>query len=49
MFQRLNGYSINDSIFSTGYDIYDPFGCPAYYRSRHTFPTKKEATSVVIE
>ena len=48
MFQRLNGYSMNDSIFSTGYDIYDPFGCPAYYRSRHSFPTKKEAINAIF-
>ena len=48
MFQRLNGYSMNDSIFSTGYDIYDPFGCPAYYRSRHSFPTKKEAINAIL-
>ena len=48
MFQRLNGYSMNDSIFSTGYDIYDPFGCPAYYRSRHTFPTRKEAINAIL-
>ena len=48
MFQRLNGYSINDSIFSTGYDIYDPCGCPDYYRSRHTFPTRKEAINAIF-
>ena len=48
MFQRLNGYSMNDSIFSTGYDIYDPFGCPAYWRSRHTFPTRKEAINAIF-
>ena len=48
MFQRLNGYSINDSIFSTGFDIYDPCGCPAYYRTRHTFPTKGEAINAIL-
>ena len=48
MFQRLNGYSMNDSIFSTGYDIYDPSGCPAYYKSRHSFPTKKEAINAIL-
>ena len=48
MFQRLNGYSMNDSIFSTGYDIYDPSGCPAYYRTRHTFPTKAEAINAIF-
>ena len=48
MFQRLNGYSMNNSIFSTGFDIYDPYGCPAYYRSRHTFPTKKEAINAIL-
>ena len=48
MWQRLNGYSMNDSIFSTGYDIYDPFGCPAYYKSRHSFPTKKEAINAIF-
>ena len=48
MFQRLNGYSMNDSIFSTGYDIYDPCGCPAYYKTRHTFPTKGEAINAIL-
>lgn len=48
MSQKLNGYSMMDSIFSTGYDIYDPCGCPAYYRSRHTFPTKKEAINAIF-
>ena len=48
MWQRLNGYSMNNSIFSTGYDIYDPYGCPAYYKSRHSFPTKKEAINAIL-
>jgi hypothetical protein len=48
MYQKLNGYSINDSIFGIGYDIYDPYGCPAYYRSRHSFPTKKEAINAIL-
>ena len=48
MWQKLNGYSINDSIFSTGFDIYDPCGCPAYWRSRHTFPTKKDAIYAIL-
>ena len=48
MLQRLNGYSMNDSIFSTGFDIYDPYGQPAYYRSRHTFPTRKEAINAIF-
>jgi|TARA_R100000458_G_scaffold58279_1_gene65974 hypothetical protein len=48
MSQKLNGYSMMDSIFSTGFDIYDPSGCPAYYRSRHSFPTKKEAINAIL-
>ena len=48
MWQRLNGYSMTNSIFSTGYDIYDPSGCPAYYKSRHSFPTKKEAINAIL-
>ena len=48
MWQRLNGYSMNDSIFSTGFDIYDPYGQPAYYRSRHTFSTKGEAINAIF-
>ena len=48
MYQKLNGYIIMDSIFSVGYDIYDPSGCPAYYRSRHTFPTRKESINAIL-
>ena len=48
MFQRLNGYSMMNTIFGTGFDIYDPYGQPAYYRSRHTFPTKKEAINAIF-
>ena len=48
MFQRLNGYSMMNSIFGTGFDIYDPYGQPAYYRSRHTFPTKGEAINAIL-
>tara|TARA_R100001086_G_scaffold145803_1_gene77114 strand:- start:305 stop:481 length:177 start_codon:yes stop_codon:yes gene_type:complete len=48
MWQRLNGYSINDSIWLSGYDIYDPCGQPAYYKTRHTFPTKAEAINAIF-
>ena len=48
MFQRLNGYSMMNSICGTGFDIYDPYGQPAYYRSRHTFPTKGEAINAIF-
>ena len=48
MSQKLNGYSMMDSIFSTGFDIYDPSGCPAYHRSRHSFPTKKDAIYAIL-
>ena len=48
MYQKLNGYQMINSIFSTGFDIYDPSGCPAYYRTRHTFPTKGEAINAIF-
>ena len=48
MFQRLNGYSMMNSIYGTGFDIYDPYGQPAYYRSRHTFSTKGEAINAIF-
>ena len=37
-----------NSIFGTGFDSYDPCGQPAYYRSRHTFPTRKEAINAIF-
>ena len=48
MSQKLNRYTMMNSIFSTGFDIYDPFGCPAYYKSRHSFPTKGEAINAIF-
>ena len=48
MYQKLNRYTMMNSIFSTGFDIYDPSGCPAYYRTRHTFPTKGEAINAIL-
>ena len=48
MSQKLNRYQMMNSIFSTGFDIYDPYGCPAYYKSRHSFPTKKEAINAIL-
>ena len=35
------------SIFSVGFDVYDPAGCPAYYETRHTFPTIEAAENAV--
>ena len=48
MYQKLNRYIMMNSIFGTGFDIYDPCGQPAYYRSRHTFPTRKEAINAIF-
>ena len=48
MYQKLNRYIMMNSIFGTGFDIYDPCGQPAYYRTRHTFPTKKEAINAIF-
>ncbi len=35
------------SIFSVGFDVYDPAGQPAYYETRHTFPTIEAAENAV--
>ena len=44
---KYRGYTIMTSIFSVGYDVYDPCGRPAYYETRHTFPTIEAAENAV--
>ena len=43
MSDKYRGYTIMTSIFSVGFDVYDPAGQPAYYETRHTFPTIEAA------
>ena len=47
MSDKYKGYTIMTSIFSVGFDVYDPAGQPAYYETRHTFPTIEAAENAV--
>ena len=47
MSDKYRGYTIMTSIFGVGFDVYDPAGCPAYYETRHTFPTIEAAENAV--
>ena len=47
MSDKYRCYTIMTSIFSVGFDVYDPAGQPAYYETRHTFPTIEAAENAV--
>ena len=47
MYKKFQGYSILTSIFSVGFDVYDPAGQPAYYQRKHTFTTVKAAKNAI--
>lgn len=47
MHENYQGYTIMTSIFSVGFDVYDPAGQPAYYETKHTFPTVEAAENAI--
>ena len=47
MSDKYRGYTIMTSIFSVGFDVYDPAGQPAYYETQPTFPTVEAAENAI--